>query len=213
MVIIMREKFLRMLDLLCNELYTMGNLVEMAIDNSINGLKTADKDLINTVFEIEENVNHKEKDIERLCLRLILQQQPVAKDLKLISSALKMIRDMERISDNAKDIANISLKLLDSPVLKELEIIHKMSDITIKMVHLSIDAFVNKGLEIINQVIELDDEVDNLFLDVKNELSILISRNPQDSTAVIELLLLAKYLEKISDHAVNIANSVNEGIR
>lgn len=208
----MRDIYIKMLTDVNNELKEMGNLIITAISNAINGLETQDLSYCGKVFEIEEHINQEEKDIESLCINLILRQQPVANDLRLITSALKMITDMERIGDNAVDIANIAKKLADQSMIKELDILPKMANETVKMVGLSIEAFVDKNLEAVKQVIDTDDNVDTLFDTAKNELAALISHNPESADTALELLMAAKYFEKISDHAVNIANWVEYGI-
>ncbi len=147
-------------------------------------------------------VDEKEKDIERRCLKLLLQQQPVATDLRLISTALKMITDMERIGDQAADISEITLRLLNEQDLKHLEHIQQMAQATIRMVRESIDAFVNRDLALAQAVENYDDVVDDLFSHVKNDLIDLIRADAAYGEQAVDLLMIAKYFERIGDHAI-----------
>ena len=149
-----------------------------------------------------------ENDIEARCLKLLLQQQPVASDLRLISSILKMITDLERIGDQAQDISEIVIILSHSNFIKDLTHLPKMAEATIKMVKESIDAFVNKDIALANQVIEYDDVVDDLFVIIKDELISLIRHDVKNGEQAIDLLMIAKYFERIGDHAQNIAEWV-----
>lgn len=208
----MRELYLKLLEELNNSLILMGSLIENAIESSVKALELQDTSYCQGVFELEAEINQKEKDIENLCLKLILQHQPVAADFHLISGALKMITDMERMGDGATDIAKIAMKLAEKPLIKDLVIIPKMAEETIKMVYLSINAFVNKDLKTITEVVELDDVVDNLFEEVKGELAGIISNDSSKAADAIDLLMIAKYFEKISDHAVNVSGWVGFAI-
>lgn len=204
----MRNRFDTQLDQLNNELIHMGALVEDAINSAVCALCQQDKEQAKSAIKLDQLVDLKEKEIEDLCLKLLLQQQPVARDLRLISAALKMITDMERIGDQAADISEIAIFLADEPYVKKLEIIPKMAEETIKMVSGSIDAFVRKDLELARKVIQDDDIVDDLFVSVKNNLIDLIHKNPQHGGQAMDLLMVAKYFERIGDHAVNIAEWV-----
>ncbi len=204
----MRSKFEEQLANLNAMLIEMGALIETAIRTSIDALIQQDARLANKAIEFDAEVDQKEKDIEALCLKLLLQQQPVAKDLRLISAALKMITDMERIGDQAADIAEISIYLSDTPYVKKLEHIPMMAEAAIRMVTQSIDAFVGKDTQLAEAVIERDDVVDELFDTVKNDLIELIQRDSANGGQAIDLIMIAKYLERIGDHAVNIAEWV-----
>ena len=153
-------------------------------------------------------VDHKEKEIENICFKLLLQQQPVAKDLRLISSALKMITDMERIGDQAADISEITMLMADTPYVMQPDHISDMARATIKMVTDSVDAFVKRDLNLAQSVVEYDDNVDNLFTSVKSDLIKLIHENVDKGEQAVDFLLVAKYFERIGDHAVNIAEWV-----
>ncbi len=187
-------------------LIEMGALVEAAIASSINALETQDKDKAKRTIALDADIDQMEKDIEALCLRLLLQQHPVAGDLRLISAALKMITDMERIGDQSADIAEISFFMPGQKFIKKLEHIPEMAAAAIKMVTDSIDAFVKKDLALARAVVEDDDIVDELFNHVKRELIELVKTGDgSNAEQAIDLLMIAKYLERIGDHAVNIA--------
>ncbi len=204
----MRSKYDQQLQALNTRLIEMGAQVEDAIAASIRALKERDIALAKKVIAADAQVDAMEKDIEASCLKLLLQQQPVARDLRLISAALKMITDMERIGDQAADIAEISVYLAGQAHGKEMEHIPPMAEATAKMVAQSIDAFVKKDLELAHAVIAFDDVVDDLFDKVKNDLIALIGVNSESGGQALDLLMIAKYLERIGDHAENIAEWV-----
>ena len=204
----MRFQFDEQLERLNDELIEMGAMVEHAITSAVNAMILHDEELAKQAIANDEEVNQKEKEIEDLCLKLILRQQPVASDLRLISSALKMITDMERIGDQAADICEIAILAADSDYVKKLEHIPQMANATIRMVNHCVDAFVKKDVRLARDVIESDDIVDGLFDTVKNDLIELIRRNADSSSAAMDLLMVAKYFERIGDHAVNIAGWV-----
>ena len=207
----MRNRFDEQLEKLNAELITMGALCEQAITIAINALlygNDDDKVQFNKVHETEREIDQKERDIENLCMRLLLQQQPVAGDLRKISSALKMISDMVRIGDQATDISDITM-LIRFENLRSKVHISDMAAAAIKMVTDSIDSFVKKDLELAKAVAAYDDVVDRLFIKVKDELLILIK---DGDVSCLDLLMIAKYLERIGDHAVNIAEWVQYSI-
>lgn len=204
----MRNKFDTQLADLNNELIEMGALIERSITNAIKALIEQDAELAQKVLEDENGVDQKERDIETLCLKLLLQQQPVARDLRIISTALKMITDMERIGDHAEDISEITIFLSGGAYIKKLVDIPKMAEATIKMVTESIDAFVNRDLNLAHAVIAYDDVVDDLFVAVKDELVQLIRSDAENAGQALDLMMIAKYFERIGDHAVNIAEWV-----
>ncbi len=204
----MRNKFDRELELLNTELIEMGSLIENAIKKAVEALINKDEVLAKEAIQFDEIIDEKEKEIESRCLKLLLQQQPVASDLRLISTALKMITDMERIGDHASDISEITLRLKDKEYIKKLEHINQMAQATIKMVKDSIDAFVARDLVLAYEVEDYDDVVDDLFNTIKNELIALIRENAENGEQAVDLLMVAKYFERIGDHAVNIAEWV-----
>ena len=204
----MRNRLDRQLCQLNDELIEMGELIEKAIEDTIKALVSQDVELANAVINMDDEIDAKEKEIENLCLKLLLQQQPVAKDLRLISSALKMITDMERIGDHATDISEITIELSSQKYIKKLEHIQQMSKETMVMLVQSIEAFVNKDIDKARNVIEQDDIVDNLFITVKRELIGMIHENVDAGEQATDLLMVAKYLERIGDHATNISEWV-----
>jgi len=204
----MRNKYEEQLAKLHNMLIEMGSMIEKAITMAIQALVEQDEETARRAIAFDDEIDHLEKEIEALCLRLLLQQQPVAGDLRLISSALKMITDMERIGDQAADISEIALMLIGVTYIKKLEHIPQMAETASKMVTDSIDAFVKKDLDLANAVIECDDVVDNLFDTIKNDLIELIQADRANGEQAIDLIMIAKYFERIGDHATNIAEWV-----
>ena len=204
----MRNRFDRQLSTLNDELIEMGSMFEKSIETAIKALVNQDVDLARHAIEADEEIDRQERIIEDLCLKLLLQQQPVAKDLRLISSALKMITDMERIGDHASDISEITIALADQPYIKKLEHIQQMAKETMIMLVGSIEAFVDKDLEKANEVIKRDDVVDDLFDKVKKELIQMIHENADKGEQAADLLMVAKYMERIGDHATNISEWV-----
>ena len=203
----MRTRFDEQLSKLNTELIEMGALCEEVIALAVDALTRADAGLAKTVAPVDEKIDQKERDIEALCLKLLLQQQPVARDLRQISAALKMITDMERIGDQAKDIAEL-IRFLPPRPIEQGELLRKMARAVIKMVTESVDAFVKHDIMIAKAAIADDDTVDAYFDSVKDELIARIAKNPQDGAFALDLLMVAKYFERIGDHAVNIAEWV-----
>lgn len=207
----MRNRFDSQLEKLNLELITMGALCEDAISASVKALLDGDETLLEKVFAADAEIDQKERDIEAICMKLLLQQQPVAGDLRVISSALKMISDMERIGDQASDIAEIAKFVKNSDVKSKVHI-KDMATAAIKMVTDSVESFVKKDIELASAVMKYDDKVDNLFDCVKDELVRLIAADSENGEYCIDLLMIAKYLERIGDHAVNIAEWVEYSI-
>lgn len=203
----MRAKFDMQLDELNRSLIKMGAMCESAIAAAVKALLERDMSLVKEVDESEREIDQMERDIETLCMKLILQQQPVARDLRVISSALKMITDMERIGDQASDIANI-VETCNLDHDKCHDDIAEMASATISMVIESIDAFVKKDTEAVKKVIAADDKVDGLFVKVKSDIINMIAENPDSGEKAVDILMVAKYLERIGDHATNIAEWV-----
>ena len=207
----MRDEFERQLALLNEELTTMGGLIESAIANAVKALD-GDEHSINKAYDYEKSIDNKEREIESLSLNLLLTQQPVASDLRLISAALKMITDMERIGDQASDIAEIIITEEKSEA-QDIPKIIKMSEAAGKMVRDSVNAYVEKDLELSRKVIKDDDIVDELFEEVKTTLIDFIAENKgEQGGEAIDLIMVAKYLERIADHATNIAEWVEFSI-
>ena len=204
----MRNRFDRQLEELNDELIEMGTMIEKAIETAAKALISQDSELAKTVIEGDEQVDRQERIIENLCLKLLLQQQPVEKDLRLISSALKMITDMERIGDQAADISELTIMLSETKYIKKLEHIQQMAKETMVMLVESIDAFVNKDMLKAQSVIDADDKVDELFAEVKKELIKMIHEDINCGEQASDLLMIAKYFERIGDHTTNIAEWV-----
>lgn len=204
----MRNRFDSQLETLNNSLIEMGALVEQAIGNAVTALITQDANQAKENIQFDRVINEKEREIEALCMKLLLQQQPVAKDLRLISAVLKMITDLERIGDQAQDISEIVLYLSSQKYIKKLEHISEMARLTAKMVTDSIDAFVKHDVFLAQKVCDSDDVIDRLFVTVKDELISLISENVKNGEQAVDLLMIAKYFERIGDHAVNVGEWV-----
>lgn len=208
----MRNRFDMQLEQLSALLIGMGSLCEKAITNATEALKNGDLELAKLVIKEDEEIDHMEKEIESLCLKLLLQQQPVARDLRQISAALKMITDMERIGDQTSDIAEIIISAGMSEV-RDLEYISKMAEATSHMVHDSILAYVNKDLAMARKVMVADDEVDHLFDLMKKKLVDIIAKDMgNQGEKAIDIMMITKYLERIGDHATNIAEWVEFSI-
>ena len=203
----MRSKFDEQLNNLNNELIKMGALCEEAISGVTKLLIDNDQKMKDSVFEADKEIDRKERDIETLCMRLLLHQQPIASDLRLVSSALKMISDMERIGDQASDIAEMAEYANCSGLQSEIHIAD-MARATIEMVTDSIDSFVKRDVDMAHSVIKHDTVVDSLFDKVKGELISAIEQKSANAEALCDLLMIAKYFERIGDHAENIAEWV-----
>ncbi len=202
----MRSRFDTQLKELHTELIKMGALCEESIAAAMQYLLSGEAGMDRRAIQLEQEIDRKEKDIETLCMKLLLQQQPVARDLRTISSALKMISDMERIGDQAMDITEIAAYLQDSPLTAQTHI-KDMALSAVAMVTDSVEAFVRSDLTMVHAVMRRDDEVDALFSQVKTELTDLL-RAGGHAGQCIDLIMVAKYLERIGDHAVNIAEWV-----
>lgn len=203
----MRNRFDEQLNTLNDELVSMGALCEAAISAAVKILMDNDLSLKKMVIETDKKIDQKERDIENLCMKLLMQQQPVATDLRTISSALKMISDMERIGDQASDIAEIAEYAISLGEESETHIAD-MARATIQMVMESVESFVEKDIDLANTVIKHDDIVDELFDKVKKELIDAVLKKSVNAESLIDLLMIAKYFERIGDHAENIAEWV-----
>lgn len=206
----MRNKFDMQLELLNEQLTRMGELCELAINRVTKALVEGNLEQAKKVMAADEEIDQMEKDIERLCLKLLLQQQPVAKDLRQISAALKMITDMERIGDQTADIAEIiiSAGMSEAGDVKKIE---GMSAGVARMVNDSVTAYVERDLELARKVMEADDNIDRLFDDIRGSIINLIAEGNRGEQGV-DLIMIAKYLERIGDHATNIAEWVEFSI-
>ena len=203
----MRSRFDEQLSLLNHKMIEMGAECESIIAASAKALWEGNTAEARRIKQQGHKIDELEREIESICLKLFLQQQPVAKDLRVISAALKMITDMERIGDQAEDIAEI-ITFLDGRTGEECKDIRVMAEATIKMVTDSVDAYVKQDLKLAKSVSDYDDVVDDAFDRVKQTLIKLISDNTTDGEYLVDLLMIAKYFERIGDHAVNIAEWV-----
>ncbi len=203
----MRNRFDSQLESLNSKMIEMGSMCEEIIAIVAKALTTSDLTLIKKVSVLENDIDHMERDIESLCLRLLLQQQPVARDLRQISAALKMITDMERIGDQALDISEF-ITYLEGKPKDDCKYIYLMADAAIRMVSDSIDAYVKKDLELAKKAKDYDNVVDGYFNKVRTTIIDLIKTKADDGEYLLDLLMIGKYFERIGDHAVNIAEWV-----
>ena len=202
----MRKHFDEQIARLGEEMIAMGAMVERTIEDACEALRLGDVVRARRIMEGDREVDRKEREIEALCLHLLLQQHPVARDLRQISSALKMITDMERIGDQAADISEI-VTVMDLTQPRP-EHFSAMAHAAVDMVHRAIDAYVRQDVALARQVMDSDDVVDDLFDRVKGDLAALLRENAERSGSVLDMLMIAKYFERIGDHAVNIAEWV-----
>jgi len=207
-----RNRFNQQLTELNMALIHMGQLCEEAIGAAVEALSAQDGDTAKEAIELERMIDEKEREIQTLCLNLLIQQQQMATDLRVVFSAMKMITDMERIGDQAADIAEIAIPLVEKKQFQEPGYIAEMAAATRKMVTDSVSAYVNQDAEMAARVIVSDDLVDEKFTQVIRQLSRAVAADPQQGELILELLMIAKYLERIGDHAVNIAEWVEYSI-
>ena len=203
----MRDRFEEQLKLLNKELVEMGALCEESIAYAVKFLTERDEKMRQNAIEAEKQIDHMEKDIESLCMRLLIEQQPVASDFRKVTSALKMISDLERIGDHAEDIAEIAV-YVDPVDLKNQVHINDMAQAAVRMVVSGMDSYVKQDEELARSVLKMDDTVDKMFLFVKNELIEMIRSGEENGETLLDLLMIAKYFERIGDHAENIAEWV-----
>ena len=208
----MRNRFDEQLEELNTQLIEMGALAEHALQSAAQALLHQDVAEARQAKRVDSEIDEKERTIESICMKLLLHQQPVASDLRLISAALKMITDMERIGDQAGDIAELVTFMAGEPYIKKLEHLPQMAAATQRMLTQAIDAFVRRDLALAQQVMEMDDIVDGLFEEMKSELILLLPKDTANASQCIDFLMIAKYYERIGDHAVNIAEWVEYAI-
>ena len=204
----MRNKFDEQLKQLNNEMIEMANMIESAIQNAITAFLKQDVDTAKKIMNSDEIVDQKQKTIEGICFQLLIQQQPVARDLRTITAAMKMVTDMERIGDQAADISELTIVMADSPYRFKEDHIKAMASETSLMVIKAIEAYVEKDLGKAYEVIARDDIVDNYFLKVKADLIEVMQKEVDYAEHAADLLMVNKYLERIGDHATNIAEWV-----
>ena len=202
----MRDKYQEDLEKLNANILKMGIMIEIAIESTVIALMGRDVQAASTVSENDEAIDNMEREIEALCMKLLLQQQPVATDLRVITAALKMVTDMERIGDHAADIAELVLQIPDCKYNK-MDTITEISTQIIKMIHDSVNSFIQRNYDKAQIVIAQDDIVDNLYHEIKSDLIQKIKKT-DDGEQILDYLLIARYFERIGDHATNIAKWV-----
>lgn len=203
-----RINFKKQLEQLNDQMITMGSMIENAIETAIAALVSQDTARAEEAIAYDMEIDAQERNIEQLCYQLLLMQQPVASDLRMVSATMKMITDMERIGDHASDISELTILMAGKPYIREITDIEQMAKETTVMVTKSVDAYVNRGLELAREVIQMDDGVDDLFNKVKAEIIGEIRNGSDDGEQTTDLLMAAKYFERIGDHATNIAEWV-----
>ena len=206
-----RMNFQNALEELNLELVKMGSVIEQAINTAVDALKTNNVKKAQQVIDEESVIDDMERDVEAKCLNLILRQQPVARDLRVVSTALKMVTDMERIGDQATDIAELAISMDHSQYFESVEHIPQMAEVAISMVHGAIAAFISQDVEMAKEIIKKDDIVDDLFEQVKTDISNILKQYPDKSDMSINFLMIAKYFERIGDHAENICEWIEFG--
>lgn len=209
----MRSKFDEQLVELNHEMIKMGTMIEESIAQAVNALCKKDVELAKKIMEGDEEIDRAQKRIENICFNLLIQQQPVARDLRTITAAMKMVTDMERIGDHAADISEMTISMGKSAYEANLSHINKMASETVLMLNWSIEAYVSKDKQKAKDVIDHDDIVDSLFDETKKDIINLILQNPKDGEEATDLLMVAKYFERIGDHATNIAEWVIYSLR
>jgi len=201
---LVRERFTQKILEVKQKVLKMGALVENIIDSSVTAMKTQDLDLARNVLKKDDEIDQLELEIEKDCMMLLALQQPLAKDLRTIASVLKIITDLERMGDNAVNIAEVILEIGEEPILNSLKDIPKMADIAQKMLKMSLDAFVNEDIALAEKAAERDEDVDRLYETVINDFLNIIAEKRELTKQGTKLLFLGRYLERIADHSTNI---------
>ncbi|MBQ8166126.1 MAG: phosphate signaling complex protein PhoU [Lachnospiraceae bacterium] len=207
----MRKGFEKQLDELNVNLIKMGAMCERHITETTDALFQGDKSYVDRSHDLEEAIDKCEREIENICMGIFLKQQPVASDLRLVSAALRMISDMERIGDQCADISDM-IKYTSKHNMNEYESLREMSTNAKEMVTDAVESYVRKDLKLAHRVLKQDDVVDQLFVDIKNKLIGYIGDNPDQGEFWIDVIMIAKYFERIADHATNIAEWVEYSV-
>lgn len=201
-----RKHFEEQLTLLKNDLFDMCHMTAEMIEDATKALVNFDRELGRSVGERDKRVDEYEMDIEKRCMRIMIREQPVAKDFRTVSCALKVITDIERFGDQASDIGELVYTMPGDAYIKKLELLASMGELAVKMVKTSVESFINGDTVLADEIIALDDTMDDLFVTVQNELIRLIRLDGENNGyQAINLMMVAKYLERIGDHAVNVA--------
>ncbi|MGI6206409.1 MAG: phosphate signaling complex protein PhoU [Anaerovoracaceae bacterium] len=203
----LRARYNGQLETLHLQLIKMGALSEDAIDAAMKSLFNHDSSMAEKTFSLEKDIDEQEKDIENLCIKLLLEQQPVATDLRMVSSAMRMISDLERIGDLAENIAEITKFIDKDDVISRIPL-NSMAEAASDMVAESVESFVRSDVDLAKKVIQSDDNVDEYFVEIKKELMNEIKENSENGEACLDILMISKYLERVADHAVNVAEWV-----
>ncbi len=209
----MRSKFDEQLAKLNEQMIKMGNTIETSIVRAVEALGSKDMELAKEIMEGDIEIDKMQKEVENICFNLLIQQQPVAKDLRVITAAMKMVTDMERIGDHAADISEMTIFMGDKERSIGFNHINKMASETVLMLNWAIEAYVQKDIDKARQVISYDDVVDDLFDAVKKDIIKMIRENPGDGEEATDLLMVAKYFERIGDHATNIAEAICQSLQ
>lgn len=204
MSVLVRKEFTMQIEDVKKKVLEMGDLVEETVEATMTALKTQDLDLAREICENDLVINQLEIEIEEKCMMLLALQHPLAKDLRIIASALKIITDLERMGDNAVNIAKIILEIGKEPIIKPLLDIPMMADITQKMIKMSLKAFVNEDIALAEEAARMDEEVDKLYEKVANDVFDIVVENKELIKQGTQLMLIARYLERIADHSTNI---------
>ncbi|MDR1769093.1 MAG: phosphate signaling complex protein PhoU [Hungatella sp.] len=199
-----RERFTQKILEVKQKVLNMGALVENIIDTAVTALKTQDLELAGNVLKKDDEIDQLELEIEKECMMLLALQQPLAKDLRTIASVLKIITDLERMGDNAVNIAEVILEIGEEPIMNSLKDIPRMAEIAQKMLKMSLDAFVNEDIALAQKAAERDEDVDRLYETVINEILNIITEKRELTKQGTKLLFLGRYLERIADHSTNI---------
>ena len=204
MSILAREQFTQRIQDIKNDVLKMGDLVENLISIAVTSLREQNLEVANEVIEKDDEIDQLELEIEKECMMLLALQQPLAKDLRTIASALKIITDLERMADHAVNIAKVTLQIGKDPLIKPLVDIPKMADLALEMIKMSLDAFVNEDVELAEKAAARDEEVDNLYERILDDVLNLIIQNKEFAKQGTKLIFIGRYLERIADHSTNI---------
>jgi phosphate transport system protein len=203
--VVTRQTFDQELETLRHDLLTMGKLVNTAIQDAVQSLAKQDTELAQKVIHGDDVIDKMEEDIEDKCMVLIARQQPLAKDLRIIGTGLKITTDLERMGDHAYDIASVTLKLANQPLIKPLIDLPRMAAKAQKMLDMALEAYFNLDIALAEQVCKADDDIDSLYQQVFRELLVIMMEDPQTISQAAQLIFVARYLERVGDHCTNIA--------